>query len=130
MTLDDLNYYSDPRTKGKAKKPTLQCEDGTEQELPTCWEVCDVCDGEGKYVNPSIDASGITAEQFADDPEFEESYFGGVYDVVCEHCGGKRVVKVADWDRMTNEQSAAYRQQLEDDAYYDAERMAEIRMGC
>lgn len=31
--------------------------------------VCPVCHGEGKTMNPNIDAHGLTAEDFADDPE-------------------------------------------------------------
>jgi hypothetical protein len=57
------------------------------------WRVCGTCGGKGRHVNPSIDADhGITAEEFADDPDFAEDYFGGVYDVTCHECGGKRVV--------------------------------------
>jgi hypothetical protein len=54
--------------------------------------VCPVCDGEGTTVNPSIDCNGLTAEDFDDDPDFEESYWRGDYDVVCGACKGERVV--------------------------------------
>jgi len=54
--------------------------------------VCPTCDGNGTHVNPSIDSEGISAEQFYEDPDFEEAYFSGVYDVACAECGGQRVV--------------------------------------
>jgi hypothetical protein len=63
------------------------------QEEP--WLVCPVCDGEGKTVNPNIDANGLTAEDFAEDPDFAEDYKSGMYDITCAACSGKRVVKQA-----------------------------------
>ena len=60
---------------------------------------CEVCQGKGKYVNPSIDAGGLTYEDFANDPEFEEEYFRGAYDQVCEACGGKGKYPEIDRDK-------------------------------
>jgi hypothetical protein len=54
--------------------------------------VCPVCEGEGKTVNPSIDAHGLTREDFAEDPDFAESYWRGDYDIQCRACNGQRVV--------------------------------------
>ena len=51
-----------------------------------------VCEGEGKTVNPSIDAHGLTHEDFAEDPDFAEDYRNGMYDIPCRACHGKRVV--------------------------------------
>ena len=56
------------------------------------WMVCPVCEGEGKTVNPAIDCQGLTREDFAEDPDFEESYFRGDYDITCRACHGQRVV--------------------------------------
>ena len=56
------------------------------------WIVCPVCEGEGKTVNPSIDCNGLTAADFAEDPDFAEDYRNGVYDVRCNACLGERVV--------------------------------------
>lgn len=56
------------------------------------YQVCPVCNGEGKTVNPSIDAHGLTAEDFYEDPDFAEDYKSGVYDIVCNGCHGQRVV--------------------------------------
>ena len=52
------------------------------------WTICPACEGEGKTVNPSIDANGLTAEDFADDPDFADDYRNGRYDVACRACGG------------------------------------------
>ena len=132
--LDRLNWANDPRNRGKAKTPELwtEDEDGNEVriELPTHWEVCPVCDGEGKHVNPSIDCGGISGDQFDDDPEFWESYQAGVFDVVCYHCEGLRVVRAVDWDRLTDEQRRLLEEQEQADAEYEAERRAEFIMGC
>ena len=57
------------------------------------WLVCPVCNGEGKTVNPSIDAGGLTREDFDEDPDFREDYMSGMYDITCRACNGQRVVK-------------------------------------
>lgn len=67
-----------------------------EIELPAKWEVCDRCDGEGKHVNPAIDGNGISREDFDQDPDFEEAYFAGRYDVTCEECKGRTTILVVD----------------------------------
>ena len=128
--VDDLNYARDPRTQGAAKAPILYLDDGTEIELPTRWEVCGVCYGEGKHVNPSIDAGGISASQFAEDPFFEGDYFAGVYDVTCSRCGGRTTVRVVDIDALTPELKHAYAEQLREEAADRAYALAELRMGA
>jgi hypothetical protein len=67
-----------------------------EVELPAKFEVCTRCDGEGKHTNPAIDGNGIGQEEFDQDPDFEEAYRSGRYDITCERCGGKRVELVVD----------------------------------
>jgi hypothetical protein len=57
------------------------------------WLVCPVCGGEGKTVNPAIDANGLTGEDFRSDPDFAESYMNGDYDIQCRGCEGLRVVE-------------------------------------
>jgi predicted methyltransferase len=54
--------------------------------------LCPVCEGRGTTVDPAIDAHGLTRADFANDPEFEREYFGGMYDIECRACKGKRVV--------------------------------------
>jgi hypothetical protein len=65
------------------------------------YEVCPRCRGEGKHVNPSIDSHGLSREDFDQDPDFEEDYFSGVYDVPCYVCSGARVVKAPNWLAFT-----------------------------
>lgn len=63
-----------------------------EGEEFTCscrYVVCDVCEGRGKHVNPAIDAGGLTAADFAADPDFFDDYRSGKYDVTCYGCGGR-----------------------------------------
>lgn len=128
--IDNANYYADERTKGPAPDTITVYIGENEVELPTKYVVCGVCNGEGKHVNPSIDAGGLSTEAFYDDPDFAEDYFGGTYDVTCDRCRGKRVVKAPDWDALTDEEREAYEAELRAEAEYEAERLSEIRMGC
>lgn len=49
---------------------TVEDDNGEEIEIPAEYDVCGTCDGRGSHVNPSIDAHGISPEEFAEDPEF------------------------------------------------------------
>jgi hypothetical protein len=138
--LTELCFARDPRNCDRAELPTATVIlRGCEQviSLPYRWEVCPVCNGRGSHVNPSIDCEGISAEQFADDPDFAEEYFSGTYDVTCNCCGGRTTVPVVDEEKLTHRQRRALNVQTarnakeahyERQAYY--ERMAEIRAGC
>lgn len=58
------------------------------------WVVCPRCDGEGSHVNPAVDGHGITSDEMDElGPDFFDDYMGGVYDVTCERCKGRRVVR-------------------------------------
>jgi hypothetical protein len=68
------------------------------------YKVCETCNGKGSHVNPSIDASGITADDMYDMDM--EAYMDGDYDVECYGCFGKRVVphQVGEtWTEQNNE---------------------------
>ena len=94
----------------------------TEQDVSVrCrYEVCDVCDGRGAHVNPAIDAGGISAAEFDEDPDFAEAYWSGVYDVTCARCGGLRVIPVPEERRdLWDAEIGAHREML---AEYEAER--------
>ncbi len=83
MSCEDRNYYRDPRVTAKlARVP----------KGPYKWIVCDLCQGKGKVVNPSIDASGLTAEDFHEDPDLAENYRSGMYDIQCPRCGGRTTI--------------------------------------
>ena len=101
-----------------------------ELTLPTMKEVCPLCEGEGKHVNPSIDAHGITADEFAEDPDFRDDYTSGTYDVTCNECHGLRVVDVPDFERMTKFLVTYYQQQCEEIASMYLEMESERRLGA
>jgi hypothetical protein len=84
------------------------------------YEVCPRCRGEGKHVNPSIDSHGLTREDFDQDPDFEEDYFSGVYDVPCYVCSGARVVKAPNWLAFTPDEAHIMHLHLADEADYRA----------
>jgi hypothetical protein len=133
--IENLNYFNDSRTQGPAESnPTviIYGEDGEETEvaLPTSWQVCPVCNGEGKHVNPSIDCGGIPSERFHDDPEFAESYFSGAYDVPCNHCSGRSTVLGVDFGALSPEMENAYNAECEAEAENRAEQRAEMLAGC
>lgn len=109
-------------------------------ELPAKYEVCGRCEGEGSHVNPNVecDGGGFTASEWneacSEDPEFADHYFGGLYDIKCKECDGKRVVLVIDKDAIhTDEQKedlAKLEKQREEEYACWCEREAERRMGC
>lgn len=95
-------------------------------EVKIQWVVCPTCNGNGSHVNPSIDCDGLTASDFAEDPDFRESYFSGAYDVPCYECHGKRVVP----GLIDPEDIKLLNKYHEENAAYEAERAAERRMGA
>lgn len=62
------------------------------------FEVCPLCNGKGRHVNPSIDAHGICADEWDRDWSYEdrESYMSGAYDVTCYECNGNKIVPEID----------------------------------
>ncbi len=107
--------------------------DGEVIALPARWEVCFRCNGNGSHTNPSIDGNGLTLEDFANDPDFADDYFDGVYDIACEECGGRTTVMVVDDRNLDSKQVKDYERLQafwEDEADYAALVAAERRMGC
>lgn len=111
--LEDRAYYQDARVRAREQRTGIERlderrmvallrfhdseEDGeVEGEIHCRFEVCPTCGGRGSHVNPSIDAQGLSAEDFAEDPEFAESYHSGLYHVPCYGCAGVRVVPVPE----------------------------------
>ena len=157
-SIENANYANDPRVRAAQRgayfksvdksrmKATVSLrweDDETGDELerdvevPIKFEVCGTCQGKGTHVNPSIDCNGLTAEDFAEDPDFAEDYFSGRYDQTCNECGGERVVAVINEEGVDEETRALLDEvmaQIEADREFEAqchaERMAEIRMGA
>lgn len=116
---------------------TITDDEGNEvvHELPSKREVCSRCDGEGTHLTPSIGEHCYSAEEFEESfstDEEQESYFrrGGIYDVTCEVCDGKRVEEVVDEECCDPVLLKAYHKRLEDERYFELECAAERRMGC
>ena len=142
--MENYNYWNDSRTiAGMVPKPKIQTtangthilfetegDDGviTVHWLKTRWEVCGTCDGEGRHVNPSIDASGITDTEWAEwEPDDRMMYTSGAYDQTCNECKGKRVVPVVDETDPMAKAYDKFRQECWDDA---RESAAERAMGA
>ncbi len=134
QALETYNYWHDPRTLKTVVPPTVVVDDGegweTVVSLPAKWVVCDVCDGKGTVVNPSIDCGGLTGEDFADDPDFANDYMSGVYDQPCNRCQGRTTISVVDRDRCDADLLAAYDEAVKDEADAEAAQRAELAMGC
>lgn len=84
------------------------------------WRICPACEGDGHCVNPNIDAHGLTAEDFAEDPDFAEDYFSGVYDVQCRACEGLgkiRQSQLAKLEQNAEDRRLAARENGDFDAY-------------
>lgn len=149
MSIDDYNYYNDHRVQA-ANAPSwfssfneetmtaeveVEADDGEMyiELLPIKYEVCGTCEGRGSHVNPSIDCGGLTSDDFYDDPDFEEGYRSGHYDVTCYGCNGKRVMPVIN-DSCLNAAQRRAVEYIEECAQYEAEYQAQCRMermmGC
>lgn len=100
-----------------------------ELELPAKWEVCELCDGRGKHVNPSIDGHGISAHEFAEDPDFAEDYYSGMFDVQCYRCKGRTTEPVVDEEACSEETLKIYQEAMRDRAFMIRERAMEMRYG-
>lgn len=122
--------------KYKPKAPILYGSDVDgefEQTLPTCWAICDTCQGHGTDRGASVecDGGGFTSSEWAEqDEDFKQDYLAGNFDRPCGTCGGPGKVLVADRSQTTPEQNKQYDAQLKDDADYESLCAAERRMGA
>ena len=97
-----------------------------DESIPVRFEVCNVCQGRGNYVNPAIDSHGLTRDDFNADPEFYEDYLSGIYNVRCEGCEGRATVPVPT-DKAHKRVLA---EEAEDAFTNNLEREMEMRMGA
>jgi DnaJ-class molecular chaperone len=110
------------------REPTTYINDEDEEvQLPTHWQICDTCRGEGTRVNPAIDGNGLDPHDPDLDEDFWDNYWGGTYDVKCSDCDGLGRVKVVNEEALSPEVLAAYHEHLRDyhetEAIYRQERM-------
>ena len=154
--LEKYNYYNDPRTiaamttsayKVKTCGPHRALieldelllenliDDGLLPEghhgileMRTKAEVCGLCKGSGKVVDPRYDAGGLTQEDIDQDPQwFYDSYMAGDCDVTCPECGGLRVVYLPEFEDAKLHRAVS---RWMEDAYEDARtRARELAMG-
>lgn len=97
-----------------------------EIEVSFSWVICPTCKGSGKHVNPSIDAHGISQEEFDMDPTFAEDYANGFYDVTCYGCKGRRVIAMPDGE---TENGRLAIEKMEEKRRWAADEARAIRMG-
>jgi hypothetical protein len=81
------------------------------------------------HVSPSVDCDGVTADDFAEDPDFEEEYFDGAYDVPCAECRGEKVVPEMVREKVDPALLARLDVQADARARYRHERAMERRYG-
>jgi hypothetical protein len=106
-------------------------DEEVEVSFPLHYEVCPACDGHGKYVNPHIDAHGITAEEFDRDWSYQDrsNYLSGMYDVTCTKCSGNRVIPELNTYRMSELQKWALpriKEDVREEQYYRKECLREL----
>ena len=82
-------------------------------KFPARHAVCGDCEGHGCVLNPTMRAHAYTGEEFEEafhDEEDRAQYLthGGIYDVLCSTCRGKRVVPAVDESRLSAEQRYRY----------------------
>lgn len=102
-------------------------EEGKEP-LPTRWEVCFSCKGEGRS---SRYLGAFTSDDMYElGDEFREDYVSGVYDRMCDECEGRSTVREPDYDRMTPDQNRDWDGWVHSYSALRAEEAAERKFGC
>ena len=151
MSLDNYNFWNDPRTRAGMRSAPFRVRasregarvvfaeslashlqdsgllDGDEIVVPVRYAVCSLCEGTATVVDPNIDAGGLSRDDFDADPDFEEDYSAGRYDIPCPTCGGLRVEAVPTF---SPEIQAAVNEWIADDAEYVALCASERAMGA
>jgi len=102
-----------------------------EVEVYVKYDVCQTCMGAGHYVNPSIDAYGISSDEWYGewDEEDRDHYMSGGYDISCAECDGSRVVPVVDEQRNSKELVERVNNYIGELHCSARERLHEIEMG-
>ena len=128
--MHDSPNMSDPRYARRHYAGRVVEDDaGNEYPVAMRFDVCPVCHGNGKHVNPALDDNGLS-EESASDADFMEDYMAGVYDVTCRRCGGLRVVEEPDPTRNPQRVLDLWFERDADLEQDDAIQRAEIAAGC
>lgn len=107
---------------------TVYNAEGDLVAVPTCWEICPSCQGDG-YSSRYLGA--YTADDLYElGQEFIEDYANGMYDRTCDECSGSGKVQEIDRVRATSEQIRAYDRDVQALSELRAMEAAERRMGC
>jgi len=64
------------------------------------WIICPVCEGDGTTVNPNVDAHGLTADDFLDDPDFRDDYHSGAFNMPCAACHGSGKTRLSHIEEL------------------------------
>lgn len=98
--------------------------DETEHKLPSCWDICPRCSGNGTHDHP-VFSNGLSQEDFDEDPDFKDAYMRGEYDVVCGECNGSGKVLVPNEDAMNSAERVLFEKYVEARAEDARERRAD-----
>ena len=86
------------------------------------WIICRVCEGDGKVVNPNIDAGGLSEDKFTD-PDFTSNYMTGVYDIDCAACTGSGKIRQSRLEEL-RQNAEDRRAAAREDGNYESYRTA------
>ena len=89
--------------------------------------LCPMCEGDGTVVDPSIDSSGISNEDFYEDPEFENAYHSGFYNIRCPSCKGNKIIQTIDCSQVNEESDLHAIVTIIKDAEEERHQLAEER---
>ena len=140
LNLDTIAYFSDRVTLTAALIDAVErarvdaCAEERDSlgeaviSLPCRNALCEQCNGDGKVVNPSVDAGGLDLSDADDD--FIDRLMSGAFDLTCPACKGARVTAQVDEGALTGADRLTYRalMALEDAADDEARTEARERM--
>ncbi len=107
-----------------------QCggEGSEEVTLPTVWEICGECHGDGTHVHN--DLRSWSESDIAADPDDFHDMMAGKYDVKCQECNGSGKVRAPDINSLPESMQERIHAHWKEEAYHAAEVAAERRMGA
>jgi RecJ-like exonuclease len=104
-------------------------EEGTfDRPLPSKWEICTACRGEG---HRALHGIAITQDEWADwDDEDKETYRTGGYDTPCDNCDGSGKVRTLDEDHASPKMIEAWHEWIADEMETHQIEQMERQMGA